>query len=217
MTKIYEALQQASKERTRAVEEPAIPATTVVPQDELDVCLLAACNRIDALLERQSSQVVAVVGVPRGDNSSKIVHLLAQASGRYLGRNVLIVNTENRKGNGRRRRRPAQPTAAALPEEQTIDTAILTTPGSSALNGLMTEWRKAFDLVLIDLSYEGTTGEEILCSLTDGVVLVVEAEITRWQSIKHKVDLIAAHNGRVLGTILNKQHRYIPDFLYTRL
>ena len=216
MTKIFEALQQASKERAHAVEAPAAPSAPAVPQSELDACLLAACNRIDALLERKTSQVVAVVGVPRGGNSSKIIRLLAQAAGGCLGRNVLIVSTGRRNGNGRYRRQAAQATAMHA-EEQTIDAAMLSASGPGALSAMLDQWRKAFDLVLIDLSYDGASNEEILCALTDGVVLVVEAEKTRWQSIKHKMDLITAHKGRVLGTILNNQHRYIPDFLYTRL
>ena len=51
----------------------------------------------------------------------------------------------------------------------------------------------------------------------DGVVLVLEAEKTRWQVADKARESIENHGGKVLGVVLNKRRYYIPDFIYSRI
>jgi Mrp family chromosome partitioning ATPase len=51
----------------------------------------------------------------------------------------------------------------------------------------------------------------------DGVVLVVEAEKTRWPVAETVRDKIKNSGGNILGIVLNKRRYYIPDWIYNKL
>ena len=51
----------------------------------------------------------------------------------------------------------------------------------------------------------------------DGVVIVVEADKTRWPVVQSVREKIVQHGGRLLGMVLNKRRYYIPEFIYKRL
>lgn len=51
----------------------------------------------------------------------------------------------------------------------------------------------------------------------DGVVLVIEAEATRWQVARETVKRLEAGGVRLLGAVLNKKPHVIPDWLYRLL
>ncbi|MFZ0944113.1 MAG: hypothetical protein WB930_11840 [Syntrophobacteraceae bacterium] len=56
-----------------------------------------------------------------------------------------------------------------------------------------------------------------IAGLMDGVVLVVEAESTRWEVAgRAKEDLLQA-DSKLLGVILNRRKMHIPDWLYRTL
>jgi len=57
----------------------------------------------------------------------------------------------------------------------------------------------------------------VLSGKVDGVVLVVEAEKTRWEVAQSARQQIESANGKILGAILNKRRFYIPGWLYKRL
>jgi Mrp family chromosome partitioning ATPase len=82
-------------------------------------------------------------------------------------------------------------------------------------------WKKLkqrFDLILVD-SPPATTSTDGLAisSKVDGVILVVEAEKTRWPVAENVRDRIKRSGGNILGIVLNKRRFYIPDFIYKRL
>ena len=56
-----------------------------------------------------------------------------------------------------------------------------------------------------------------IAGLMDGVIMVVEAEKTRWEvANRAKEDLLQA-NSKLIGVILNKRQMHIPDWLYKTL
>jgi Mrp family chromosome partitioning ATPase len=55
-----------------------------------------------------------------------------------------------------------------------------------------------------------------LAALADGVVLVVEAHVTRRETARRARDDLTAAGGRLLGTVLNKRTFPVPDALYRR-
>jgi len=78
--------------------------------------------------------------------------------------------------------------------------------------------REEYDLILIDSPAASMSAYGMTLSRNfDGVVLVVEAEKTRWQSTAHLRDTILHKGGKVLGVILNKQRFHIPRLIYERL
>lgn len=79
----------------------------------------------------------------------------------------------------------------------------------------MEKLKEQFDLILVD-------GPSILTSLAtltntssfDGVFIVVEAEKTRQQVVSTAINHLKEADICILGTIMNKRHHHIPDFIY---
>ena len=77
---------------------------------------------------------------------------------------------------------------------------------------LVRNLKERYDLVIFDSpSVLGSPGTSVIASTMDGLILVVQANGTRWEVARSaKRDLESAHI-RVLGAILNKQQFPIPE------
>jgi capsular exopolysaccharide synthesis family protein len=85
----------------------------------------------------------------------------------------------------------------------------------SRMEELMTFFRRRFDFIVYDTSPVLATADPIsLGVLTDGVVIVVEAETTQRESIEHAIGLMEQTKVRILGFILNRMRFYLPKYLY---
>jgi len=78
--------------------------------------------------------------------------------------------------------------------------------------------KERFDLIIVDsppvmLFPDGPA----IVSKVDGVVLVVEAEKTRWQVALSVKEKIIKSGGNLLGIIFNKRRYYIPQWIYNKL
>lgn len=89
---------------------------------------------------------------------------------------------------------------------------------SGRLQQRIAELRSRFDYLLIDSPPINLYADAIaLGQLADGVILVVEANVTRREAAR-KAKLSFQNAGvRVLGAILNKRTFHIPEALYSRL
>jgi len=85
---------------------------------------------------------------------------------------------------------------------------------ASRLPGL----RQKFRHVLVDLppvlDFPDAT---LLGAALDGVVLVIEAEVTPWQVARRAMKRLEAGRAKLLGVVLNKKPQVIPDWLYRHL
>ena len=82
----------------------------------------------------------------------------------------------------------------------------------------MQELRRRFNYVLFDCPPPKTSGELYsLAPLVDGIVLVVEANKTKKESIKNLERMIEFANGHIAGYVLNKRDYVIPRWLYSKL
>ena len=74
------------------------------------------------------------------------------------------------------------------------------------------------DWVLFDSpSIDSYNDALALAPRLDGVVLVIQAETTRWEVAMSARQRMEASNARILGVVLNKRRFYIPEWLYKRL
>jgi len=78
--------------------------------------------------------------------------------------------------------------------------------------------KERFDLIIVDsppvmLFPDGPA----IVSKVDGVVLIVEAEKTRWQVALSVKEKIIKSGGNLLGIVFNKRKYYIPEFIYKHL
>jgi Mrp family chromosome partitioning ATPase len=56
----------------------------------------------------------------------------------------------------------------------------------------------------------------VASSLTDGVILVVQAGRTRSGEVRHAQEVLEAAHANLLGVVLNRARRRVNDYYYTR-
>jgi len=89
---------------------------------------------------------------------------------------------------------------------------------SDKLKTRLAELRKEFDFVLIDLPPLARYSDAIgLGQMTDGFILVLEANNTRREAALQVAEGLRAANIRILGAVLNKRTYPIPETLYHKL
>jgi len=86
---------------------------------------------------------------------------------------------------------------------------------SAGLEGFLTRVRGKYRFVVFDLPPVSETSAALrLARLVDGVILVVEAERSRWQSVQRFRDQLLQVKANLLGIVLNKRRFPVPRFLY---
>lgn len=89
---------------------------------------------------------------------------------------------------------------------------------SERLKTRSAELRKEFDFVIVDAPPMNRYAEAVvLGQLSDGIVLVLEANSTRREAALSVAESLRSSGIRILGAVLNKRTFPIPDFLYRRL
>lgn len=89
---------------------------------------------------------------------------------------------------------------------------------SDSLDSHIENMKKQADWVLFDSPPINSFNDSIaLAHRVDGVVMVVEAEKTRWEVAQSAKQRVESGNGKILGIVLNKRRYYIPEFIYKRL
>jgi protein-tyrosine kinase len=89
---------------------------------------------------------------------------------------------------------------------------------SNPLDSHIEEMKAQADWIFFDSGpIHSSNASVVLAGKVDGVVLVVEAEKTRWEVAQNAQQRIESANGKILGAILNKRRFYIPAWLYKSL
>jgi capsular exopolysaccharide synthesis family protein len=99
--------------------------------------------------------------------------------------------------------------AAGIQDEQNMS------PGVAFESpGLVKELVDGFDLAIFDLPpMESSNNAARLAALLDGVVLVVEAELSRSDDVHRACELLSRFGARPLGVVLNKFRQSVPEWL----
>ena len=89
---------------------------------------------------------------------------------------------------------------------------------SKRLKPVVDELRTMAGWVLFETSAVNDFNDALsLAGLVDGVILVIQAEKTRWEVVQCARDRLAGINAPITGTVLNRRKTYIPDWIYSRL
>jgi capsular exopolysaccharide synthesis family protein len=89
---------------------------------------------------------------------------------------------------------------------------------SDRMSLFMREVSEAYEYVLIDTSAVLEAPETpIISSYSDGVIMIIHIGKTRREVIKRAILMIEKHDGRFIGTVLNRKKYYIPEFIYRRV
>jgi protein-tyrosine kinase len=193
-------------------------------------------------LPGRESRIIQFQGTQKGEGTSTLVRKLAILAAMKLQKNVLLLDLNRNAPNQcsffhvrselplsdlsnqikPRREDFARIDGSSLyvtqlpvPPQHLPDSIIGELP---QIGELLQELKEEFDLILIDSpSAISSSGCLLLTSIVDGVVLVVQAGKTRWQAVNKVKESIIAHNGNILGVVLNKRRYPIPDFIYRRI
>jgi protein-tyrosine kinase len=241
MSNIYEALEQACRERSAAglsqqLPTPVRASRAITLNDEMSWLH----HQIDFLLPSTAHKLIQFMGANGGEGVSTIVREFAKVAVERYGKSVLVLDSAYYD--------PAKKInfnitceygwLDLLEKGEQIDKALfrfgntnlffapisfqtsLVTPVKD-LNETSTLWLKLkerFDLILIDSSSSLNSEESITLSRTsDGVVIILEAEKSRRKAAKKLVKRILDNGGNVIGVVLNKRRYRIPKFLYKYL
>ncbi|MHC1725258.1 MAG: CpsD/CapB family tyrosine-protein kinase [Syntrophobacteraceae bacterium] len=243
MSKIYEALQQAHMQKKGKEGAPSFPVPYDVPcptGKEMGEEMLSLYKIIDTILPHTKSKVIQFMGAREGEGTSTIVREFARVSADLIGNSVLLLDADRhrptqsqffdiqseygwiealKKGEqiGNALHRVGQSKLFMSPSMNSS----VSTPeifNSPTFDGLCQNLKTDFDLVLIDSAPLTVSPDGLaIASKVDGVLLVVEAEKTRWQTVRRVRDSITRVGGKILGIVLNKRRYYIPQSIYKHL
>jgi succinoglycan biosynthesis transport protein ExoP len=91
-------------------------------------------------------------------------------------------------------------------------------PSTSWVERRLLDFRLEFDYTILHAPAVGPYSEAALLGhLSDGVALVVEANVTRRAAAQRAKERLQAANARVLGTVLTERTFPIPEGIYKRL
>ena len=89
---------------------------------------------------------------------------------------------------------------------------------SKLLDSLIAQMTERADWVLFDSApINSYNDSSTLATKVDGVMMVIEAETTRWEVAKSARERIESEKVKLLGVVLNRRKMYIPEWAYRRL
>jgi Mrp family chromosome partitioning ATPase len=90
--------------------------------------------------------------------------------------------------------------------------------GRLGLKTLFNSLQEKYRFVLVDIPPVLPFADaSMLCGLSDGIVLVLEANRTRAEQVNDALDRLRSAGAKALGIILNKREFHIPNYIYRYL
>jgi protein-tyrosine kinase len=215
-------------------------------ETDMEQEMIALYQTITAALPHTEHRSVLIVGSRSNEGASTIARELAKATSLQLEKNVLLIDldrsrpehhiyTHSKTGSGIVEQSPGTGVTTAQdstehPLHQVEESSLyvmplfqrtMITPRTieSAKGGAFWEpLKERFDLIIVDsppvmLYPDGPA----IVSKVDGVILVVEAEKTKWQVALSVKEKIIKSGGNIIGIVFNKRKYYIPQYIYKYL
>jgi protein-tyrosine kinase len=203
--------------------------------------MLSLFRALQMLLPEKQHWTLGIVSTLPGEGASTIARGLARTVACTPNAKVLICDVaggDRRNRRDRRERDARGSTRASIGDgEGRIDftwlpgshqVAVGTFGDSAGMNALAADMDRVrsmvssvsagFELVILDLPpVNGSVIGPALAKAVDGVILVVEAERTRAQSVRATHKTLEMYGANVLGVVMNKRRFHIPSFIYRHL
>jgi Mrp family chromosome partitioning ATPase len=197
-------------------------------------------QHIDSLLHDSPRKVIQFIAAREGEGTSTVIQAFARTSAMMLGKSVFLldadkpipqtgVSVDGAPGDGG----GSSPTdlvafekAISRVDRSSTSVCLIAQKSvfiqkhfySPEIENFWENLRQQFELVLIDSPSFATSPDGIAISRrVDGVVLVLEAEKTRWPVAENLKEQIRKNGGNILGIVFNKRRYHIPEFLYKRI
>ncbi len=245
MSKFYEALQKIHREKEAGQVPVSAPLPVSVDavvgplRTGLEDEMLSLYKVIESLLPNRPSKIIQFIGAREGEGTSTIVREFAKVASDLVGHSVLLLDAD--------RHHPSQDNFFDIQEKfgwlhalknderggepfhRVGQSKLFVSPGcnsaistpeifNSKFEHMCENFRGGFDWVLIDSAPLVVSPDGLaIASKVDGIILVVEAEKTRWQAVKTMRDSISRVGGNILGVVLNKRRYYIPQSIYKHI
>ena len=245
MTKIYEALQRAAFEGKTELQNQLIlpkPQSNMlhISSPVMQQKMISLYRSIQSLLPTaEEGIIVHFLELYNQQEASVLTREFAKTIAVKLGKRVLLLDATPTaaqlinfnifpKYSWREAFRDNKSIKAVI--YQVEDTSLFVSQISREINAItevvesprtdqyLQDLKKAFPLILINSSAGTSSSDSIaLATKSDGVVIVVESEKTRWRVAKKLKDDIEHQGGYVMGTVLSRRQYHIPDFIYDRI
>ena len=86
---------------------------------------------------------------------------------------------------------------------------------SAKFEVLLKQLKEKYDLVIFDSApLLGNPETTLLANKTDGLIMILNADVTRWEVAKSVKNDLEGANVRILGAILNRKQFIIPQAIY---
>jgi len=242
MSKIYEALQNVQRQKKGSETSPPVPVPFAPQVREgfgMEDEMLSLLKIVDTLLPPDRPRILQFIGSKEQEGTSTIVREFARVSADLIGNSVLLLDADRHHPSQDRFYNIKQSCswievlkggrASSDSFHRIGESKLFVSPScnsasftpevfDSRFDSMCQLLRTRFDLVVIDsapltISPDGLA----IASKVDGVLLVVEAEKTRWQAVRQARDNISRVGGNILGVVLNKRRFYIPQSIYKYL
>jgi Mrp family chromosome partitioning ATPase len=238
MTKIFEALTRAGRERSERDPDGGLGFGSFGDGDpQVREKLLGMYRTLVATKPDGVAAMIAFVGLHVGSGTSTLAREFVKLAGAELGQRVALLDGEQGFGGHGEHfgvdlkggcedvlgGQANLDDVCCSVSDASLFLANLADPGTSLaavsmhprFEALMDTLRSEFDLVVIDLPPLDESSDALaVAAHTDGVVLVLEAEKTRWQVAANATERIAMAGAKVLGAILNRRKDPIPQAIY---
>ncbi len=214
----------------------AVAHLPVVVEMNLEREMVMLYQNIEALLPGVDRKALQFIGAKTGEGTSSIVREFARVAANLLGKSVFLLDAGQLKPRrcifmhitaecGWQEVTPSGDILRDIAQGREVNLEIF--PGSRCpdvetpnfysprISDFWDSLKKRYDMVLIDSPPAAVSPDGIEISRrVDGVVLVVEAEKTRWQVVENLKGKIAGCGGNILGVVFNKRRYYIPEKVY---
>ena len=241
MTKIYEALEQADQERKGSKDSRSSTgagnSSLKLSGGRLVENLISLYQNIVTMLPENRCRVVQFISSRRGEGTSTLSREFAKVVATELRKPVLLLDADQKKFSQVKHFKINPPFGwqeaaekavsvdqclCRIDESQLHVSQVSLEGGTQGvvfdlpqIQGFLDEIRNQFELVVVDSPGALSSPDSMAMSAkVDGIILVVEAEKTRWQVAEKVIRRIVAQGGNVLGVILNKRRFPIPGFIY---
>jgi Mrp family chromosome partitioning ATPase len=201
--------------------------------------MIVLYQSINTLLSGTQNKVIQFMGSREEEGTSTIVREFAMTTVLKYGKSVLLLDADlcNPGQHPFFNIKSEHSLEETIREGGSVDKALYQVANSSLFLGQffkasnspcsflasfdiddLLEKLKRFDFIVIDSSPATSFSIGLATShFVNGVVLVLEAEKTRWPVTRSLKDRIISNGGKILGVVFNKQRHYIPEFIYKRL
>lgn len=241
MSKIYEALRR--HEQAPSIEEVPAPVPSYMPDNYLLAQreMQSLFRSVEALTAGlQGGAIIMFTSAHPGEGKTSVCGSFAATLAQQFGRSVLLLDADRNHALTQHwggkdlslsslakapesslqvsKRFGARGSVCAVPIGSLESSPGTESPDISLLGTIREKLARTFNYVLIDTpSIAEASWIPSIARIADGVILVVEAERTRWPVVQQAKQDFESSGAKVMGVFLNKRRYYIPPRIYRRL